>query len=186
MGFANKAEFNDLQYRGLSFISKNGTIFDPKSQKDTLNLSIDNFKYTTQATFNNVIYKYNDIYFTQFDGKQIYLNNETSISEFASRLPENSPLNKISNYDGGFIYVNLENKSQILTGGGERDRKIISIGASISIPFMFEYFLSSTEKISKCLMFDLRNSLITNPLNYIIEITANYDNSLQGEIYKNE
>jgi hypothetical protein len=35
-------------------------------------------------------------------------------------------------------------------------------------------------------MFDLRNSLITNPLNYIIEITANYDNSLQGEIYKNE
>ena len=75
--------------------------------------------------------------------------------------------------------------SQILTEGGERDNKVIPVGESVSIPIVFEYYLSVKENISKRIMFDLRNSLVTNPLNYIIEITANYDNSLHAEMYDN-
>jgi hypothetical protein len=34
-------------------------------------------------------------------------------------------------------------------------------------------------------VFDIRNSLLTNPINYILELTANYDTSLNANIYEN-
>jgi hypothetical protein len=35
-------------------------------------------------------------------------------------------------------------------------------------------------------MFDIRNSLITNPLNYILELTAHYDSSFNANISDEE
>ena len=31
-------------------------------------------------------------------------------------------------------------------------------------------------------MFDIKNSLLNNPLNYILELTANYDTSLEANL----
>jgi hypothetical protein len=117
---------------------------------------------------------------------KVYLDDSTSISKFVSSNVTNvGKLNTTSAFDGGFLFVNLENKSQILTKGGERDNYEIPVGESVSIPIVFEYFLSEKQKISKRLMFDIRNSLLTNPINYILELTANYDTSLNANIYEN-
>ena len=40
-------------------------------------------------------------------------------------------------------------------------------------------------KISKSLYFDIRNSLISNPKHYMIEVTGNYDYTATGDIYSN-
>ena len=138
---------------------------------------------------NNVIYKYNDISCVKSTNSKtlIYLNEDTKISEFAAKVKNvgtNQSFTTIGNYDGAFLYVNLDNSTHITTKGGERDNKEIPVGESVSIPIVFEYFLSEKEKITKRIMFDLRHSLVVNPLNYIIEITANYDNSLQANVYE--
>ena len=115
------------------------------------------------------------------------MDNKTSISQFInSGLTNLGDFTTINSFDGAFLFVNLENKSQILTNGGERDNYEIPVGESVSIPIVFEYFLSEKQTISKRLMFDIRNSLITNPLNYIIELTANYDTSLSTNMYGND
>ena len=75
--------------------------------------------------------------------------------------------------------VKVGGKQYYVTEGSEIyvEKLNAASGESVSIPIVFEYYLSVKENISKRIMFDLRNSLVTNPLNYIIEITANYDNS---------
>ena len=191
LGLANKLTDSIYSNRQLLHISKekNGEVLSPEE-------TITNVKYdylytdtnyaSTSVPENKILYKYSDIYYIGKDGsKKYYLDNETSISTFASKLSAHPYLGENKNYDGAFLYVNLENMSQILTEGGERDNKVIPVGESVSIPIVFEYYLSVKEKISKRIMFDLRNSLVTNPLNYIIEITANYDNSLHAEMYDN-
>ena len=191
LGLANKLTDSIYSNRQLLHISKEkkGEVLSPEE-------TITNVKYdylytdtnyaSTSVPENKILYKYSDIYYIGKDGsKKYYLDNETSISTFASKLSAHLYLGENKNYDGAFLYVNLENMSQILTEGGERDNKVIPVGESVSIPIVFEYYLSVKEKISKRIMFDLRNSLVTNPLNYIIEITANYDNSLHAEMYDN-
>lgn len=191
LGLANKLTDSIYSNRQLLHISKEkkGEVLSPEE-------TITNVKYdylytdtnyaSTSVPENKILYKYSDIYYIGKDGsKKYYLDNETSISTFASKLSAHPYLGENKNYDGAFLYVNLENMSQILTEGGERDNKVIPVGESVSIPIVFEYYLSVKEKISKRIMFDLRNSLVTNPLNYIIEITANYDNSLHAEMYDN-
>jgi hypothetical protein len=187
---ANKLTDSVYSNRQLLHITKSGNILSPEEVADVVK---NNYFYTdvnitsTSVPENKILYEYSDIYYlgTQDSSKKYYLDNETAISTFASKLSGHPSLGESKNYDGAFLYVNLENLSQILTEGGERDNKVIPVGESVSIPITFEYYLSVKEKISKRIMFDLRNSLVTNPLNYIIEITANYDNSLQAEMYDN-
>jgi len=194
LGLANSEITGKIVTNTLGFITTNGFIQTP-SFNDITNISkIDNYYYKKLnddlKPNNNVIYKYNDIccYTEENESKYIYLNENTKISDFASAFVKfgnsNAPFANPDNYDGGFLYVNLDNSTHILTDGGERDSKIIPVGESVSIPIVFEYYLSKKEKISKRIMFDLRHSLVANPLNYIIEITANYDNSLQANIYQ--
>ena len=58
------------------------------------------------------------------------------------------------------------------------------MGSSLSIPIVFEYYVESGKStITKSLYFDLRNSLISDPLHYMIEVTGNYDYTTTGEIY---
>ena len=71
-----------------------------------------------------------------------------------------------------------------MTTGGQFDYKVINAGNSMSIPIVFEYFVNADlPVISKSLYFDLRNSLINDPIHYMIEVTGNYDYSTTGEIY---
>ena len=75
-----------------------------------------------------------------------------------------------------------------MTNGGEKDSISIDVSSTISIPIVFEYYLdgySDNRSISKSLYFDIRNSLISNPLHYMIEIIGNYDFTSTGDIYNN-
>ena len=98
---------------------------------------------------------------------------------------KNSPaVSSTSQFVGGFLYPNLLSKAQILTSGGEQASKTIDMGSSLSIPIVFEYYVESGKStITKSLYFDLRNSLISDPLHYMIEVTGNYDYTTTGEIY---
>ena len=88
----------------------------------------------------------------------------------------------IESFDGAFLFVNANNTSELLTDGTERGNVEIKVGESISVPIVFEYFLSQKQQITKRLMFDIKKSLIETPLNYILELTANYDSSLEANI----
>ena len=57
---------------------------------------------------------------------------------------------------------------------------LLDVGKSISVPLLFEYFLSSSEtssksEITKTIAFDLKTSLIRDIEHYMISITAKYD-----------
>ena len=101
-----------------------------------------------------------------------------------------TPIKSTSQLTGGFLFPNLLSKEQLLTSGGMQDAKSIPTGGSISIPIVFEYYVESGEeantanKITKSLYFDIRNSLITEPLHYMLEITGNYDYTTAGDIYQ--
>lgn len=193
LGLANVDNGINTTTNILGFITTDGKIQLPNNIATTES-KIENYYYsaldkTTNLPNNNVIYKYNDISCVKSTNSKtlIYLNEDTKISEFAAKVKNvgtNQSFTTIGNYDGAFLYVNLDNSTHITTKGGERDNKEIPVGESVSIPIVFEYFLSEKEKITKRIMFDLRHSLVVNPLNYIIEITANYDNSLQANVYE--
>lgn len=131
----------------------------------------------------------------------IYYNNMRSIiaDDGESDNSENTKnfVKSTAELTGGFLFPNLLSKEQLLTEGGILDSKSIPTGGSISIPIVFEYYVESGEsnssenteeqsknKITKSLYFDIRNSLITEPLHYMLEITGNYDYTTAGDIYQ--
>ena len=95
--------------------------------------------------------------------------------------------NSDTDFCGAFIYPNLNHKNVVMTNGGEKDSISIDVSESITVPIVFEYYLDGTANstITKSLFFDIRNSLISNPLHYMIEITGNYDFTATGDIYNN-
>ena len=52
---------------------------------------------------------------------------------------------------------------------------------------MFEYYIDgeTITKITKGLYFDLRDSLVQNPVHYMLELTANYDYTATGSLINN-
>ena len=146
-------------------------------------------------TNNQYILRYEDIIVTDTSNSR-YLDDQTSLTEVMNKVyysvkgtsganDKNSPaVSSTSQFVGGFLYPNLLSKAQILTSGGEQASKTIDMGSSLSIPIVFEYYVESGKStITKSLYFDLRNSLISDPLHYMIEVTGNYDYTTTGEIY---
>ena len=144
---------------------------------------------------NQYILRYEDIIVTDTSNSR-YLDDQTSLTEVMNKVyysvkgtsganDKNSPaVSSTSQFIGGFLYPNLLSKAQILTSGGEQASKTIDMGSSLSIPIVFEYYVESGKStITKSLYFDLRNSLISDPLHYMIEVTGNYDYTTTGEIY---
>ena len=144
---------------------------------------------------NQYILRYEDIIVTDTSNSR-YLDDQTSLTEVMNKVyysvkgasganDKNSlTVSSTSQFVGGFLYPNLLSKAQILTSGGEQASKTIDMGSSLSIPIVFEYYVESGKStITKSLYFDLRNSLISDPLHYMIEVTGNYDYTTTGEIY---
>ena len=142
---------------------------------------------------NKYILRYEDFIIQQTTGSAAkYLTDETNISEAVNTgiwyITENNSnplqISDSSQMLGAFLYPNILSASQLLTTGGEFDFKTIETGNSVSIPVVFEYYVDpSLSKITKSLYFDLRNSLIHDPIHFMIEVTGNYDYSTTGEIY---
>lgn len=142
--------------------------------------------YPQDATQNDYITKFEDIQGKNNAGAPIFLDDSISIVNFAN---EYQPINFLSDdkYCGAFLYPNLVSKNQVMTAGAEKSSTTIAVGESISIPLVFEYYLDGTTKtsVTKSIYFDLRNSLISNPVHYMIQVVGNYDMTASGDVYSN-
>ena len=208
LGFRNNRYISGFDYNK---ISTDTNIEDVVSQGSVSNIDkvlekfntyiykdynvLGNLDSKDKTYLNQYILRYEDIIVTDHANSR-YLDEQTSLTEVMNKVyysakgageanAKNSPsVSSTSQFVGGFLYPNLLSKAQILTSGGEQASKTIDMGSSLSIPIVFEYYVESGKStITKSLYFDLRNSLISDPLHYMIEVTGNYDYTTTGEIY---
>jgi hypothetical protein len=142
---------------------------------------------------NKYILRYEDFIIQNSTGSAAsYLTSETSITDSINKgiwLQNDNNTDPItittsSQLIGAFLYPNILSTAQVLTDGKQFSYKSISVGGSVSIPIVFEYYVeASLSSITKSLYFDLRNSLINDPIHFMIEVTGNFDYSTTGEIY---
>lgn len=163
------------------------------------NFYINTNDLTTGKT-NDYLLRYEDIQGQKQSGETITLDSSTSIRDFIHSVKTVSNFDNESSFSGAFLYPHLNHINTVLTEGGENDAISLDVAESITIPIEFEYFLTKNQnetdenktvksniksKITKSLYFDIRNSLVRNPLHYMIEITGNYDFSSSGDVYNN-
>lgn len=148
---------------------------------------------------NRYLLRYEDIVGQKDGVGLINLDSTTSISQFI-KIYQPQGFGNDSDACGAFLYPELLSRASIMTEGGANDHIFIDEGEQLTIPIVFEYYLdgntvkvsdiTSNEseqrtKIVKSLYFDLRNSLIKNPIHYMIEVSGNYDFTSTGDMYTN-
>lgn len=141
---------------------------------------------------NKYIIRYEDIVGrNQSTQALVYIDSSTSIVNF---LNDYQPMGftQDTDFSGAFLYPELLSRATIMTEGGSNDHIYIDEGEQLTIPIVFEYYLDGNKtenvdhtKVTKSLYFDLRNSLIKNPVHYMIEVTGNYDFTSTGDMYSN-
>ena len=130
---------------------------------------------------NSYILKYEHLINTNLNNENDnrYLSNNVSLSDFIQGLNKSN----VYDYNGAFFIPELISRTQLLCDTSETNQyKVLDIGKSLSIPLLYEYFLTgsndtSNVQISKTLAFDLRPSLLKETDHYIITVTAKYDYS---------
>lgn len=140
------------------------------------------FLYSNVDNSNNsYILKYEHLINTNLNNENDnrYLSNNVSLSDFIQGLNKSN----VYDYNGAFFIPELISRTQLLCDTSETNQyKVLDIGKSLSIPLLYEYFLTgsndtSNVQISKTLAFDLRPSLLKETDHYIITVTAKYDYS---------
>ena len=131
---------------------------------------------------NNYLTRFEDICGTNELGQTIFLDENTSLSEFVSLNTVNGIQAGMSTFVGAFLYPDLLGRATVLTEGKDSSFIKVETGKSIAIPVTFEYALDGNDvtKLTKALYFDLRDSLDQEPQHFMLEITANYDYSASG------
>ena len=147
---------------------------------------------------NSFLMKYEDITCKSKDGSSfISLDENTNIDKYIQNIltsgdvTTNSQFLKKSDYTGAFLYPDLDNISQVMTEGSERSNILIKPGESISIPLTFEYFLpkdtesttNTINKISKKLIFVIKDSIMSSGRYFELEVTGNQSNNFTDSIY---
>lgn len=192
----NSTDLNNDKKKILQKLNTN--IFLDNSEIDNYYESIDfgkEYKFTNNYLENRFILRYEHIYGYQTNSNIILqLNNQKSLSSFLDDQNnrfnlgnENTKLTS-TNLIGGFLVPNLTDKSQILCNEKNNSYITVNVGESISLPILFEYYLpeapqynntlsegSEIKSITKILSFDIQNTLLRNPINYILKIKATYD-----------
>lgn len=103
----------------------------------------------------------------------VYLNDKTTFSSFFNSGGSIETFLTTNTFVGGFAYPELLSLDTILTSGDYKSSKYIEVGESLTVPIVFEYYTnSSSKKIVKSLYFDLRNSLVKDPIHYMIELVG--------------
>ena len=141
------------------------------------------FMYNNVA--NEYLTRFEDIYYDD-NGTRYYLDKESSLSEFVSqhRVPGN--FNDDIDFTGAFLFPELVSINSILTGGGVGDYVEIPVGSSLTVPVTLEFYLNEDlTSIVKGLYFDIKPSAYTDPLHYMLEITALYDYTASGNLLGN-
>lgn len=202
--------FNDI-LDASAFINKNNeyneyisyAIANSKTDIFHYSNSIYSYNITDNGDYSNVdnsfIMKYEDITCrSKGQSNYITLDENTSIDEYIENIQSTGNINNTKyflnkeNYAGAFLYPDLDNISQIMTSGGERSSIVIKPGESISIPLTFEYFLPSTDsenssdilnKISKKLVFAIKDSISSDGRYFELEVTGNRSSNFSDSIY---
>ena len=165
----------------ISLDSSGNIIYSSNDLQDN-NDNENNYLYNNCDNSNNeYILKYEHlINLNKLNSNDIaYLSDSISFSEFVQDLKQKN----INYYNGAFLIPELIAKTQILCDTNESNQyKLLDVGKSLSIPILFEYFLSKTDStsnisISKTLAFDLKSSLMRDPDHFILTVTAKYDYS---------
>ena len=141
---------------------------------------------------NKYIMRYEDIVGkNQSTGALVYIDSSTSIVNFLNDYQPKG-FTQDTDFSGAFLYPELLSRASIMTEGGSNDHIYIDEGEQLTIPIVFEYYLDGNKtatvdhtKVTKSIYFDLRNSLIKNPIHYMIEVTGNYDFTSTGDMYSN-
>ena len=145
---------------------------------------------------NRYLYRYEDIIGLPPEtggGTQttVQLDETTNIANFVKQHTVNG-FEQDTNFCGAFLFPDLLSRKQITTSGQENDKVFIDSGESITLPVVFEYYLDGTyskevdhRKVTKSLFFDIKNSLIKNPVHYMLEITGHYDFTSSSDMYSN-
>lgn len=182
----NSKRLNDLKAEINKINEIKAVSNDDYKDKDFKWFVYSNSLYRDNGEENKYLMRYEDIQGKNESQQTVFLDNATSILSFFNKYkPKGFKAEK--DFCGAFVYPNLNNKNVLMTNGGEKDSISIDVSGSITIPIVFEYYLDGTNysSITKSMYFDIRNSLIRNPLHYMIEITGNYDFTATGDIYNN-
>lgn len=188
--------YNDLQKISETSIYTN--MYNTWTDKDFMYI---NSKWCTKETKsaqadgginNKFIMRYEDICGRNKTSDQlIYIDSSTSIVNFINTYKPNGFLQD-TDFAGAFLYPDIQSKASIITDGTNNDKVYIEEGESLTVPIVFEYYLDGKKsdtmdhtKVTKSLYFDLRNSLVKNPVHYMIEITGYYDTTSTGDMYNN-
>ena len=171
----NALGFLDFNNNSLNYTA--GIVSDINSNYNTIK---DFYKYSNiDNTDNEYILKYENLQYTPVGGTLSYLNEYISLTDFCETQAQNKK--ELKYYNGAVFIPELIDRTQILCDTKEQNQYIlIDEGMSLSIPLLFEYFLSSADvnsksSIQKTLAFDIKSSLVRDLDHYIISITAKYD-----------
>lgn len=172
-----------LDYKGNGVFEQYKSTFRPEDSniEKYRDKDIDFFLYEKSLS-NNYLNRFEDISGLNKDGNEIYLDSETSISEFIMNNNVSGLNPAVNTFIGAFLYPDITGRSSILTSGGYNAYIEIEVGKSISVPITFEYYIDGEvlKKITKGLYFDIRDSLVNDPQHYMVELTANYDYTATG------
>lgn len=147
--------------------------------------SIINYSYVD----NNYLLKFEDI-IGVIDGTAVSLTEDTNINTFIKSLDSsasstNQEVNSLSNYNGAFLYPDLDSISQVLIN--DESNLLIKSGENVEIPITFEFFIDSNSfdksNIKKSIIFAIKDSLYDDEKYFEIEIAGNANNTISNSIY---
>jgi hypothetical protein len=120
------------------------------------------------------------------DTKHYYVDQTIPFSIFFesntnNKLVDNKKYIKVKeDLYGGFLIPKLNTDKDLMCDViGTNNYKTLDIGKTLSIPLIFEYYLSPSTKdtIEKTIAFDLKPSIMKEPIHYIISFSGNYNYS---------
>lgn len=185
--YQNEDENLKSTYNNFNFFKYSNYYGNSKYLKDLQKLIEDsNISGNSDTIENKYILRYED-YIIQKDNVLTYLDEKTSLSKNSEFINISNISDNTSNkFVGGYLFPNLLSRTQLLITDDKTNYKSIEIGASLSIPIVFEYYVTTDKPtVTKSIYFDIRNSIVNEPRHYMLEITGNFDYTASGEIYKN-
>ena len=123
------------------------------------------------------------------NGKDIYMSTDMSFNTFKSKAT-NLESNSSGLFVGAFFIPELLNENTLICQQKDDAQYLeLAAGESVSIPVIFEYYMNGTEntatKLTKGLYFDVRPSLFKDPTHYMINVTANYNYTVNNSAIVN-
>jgi len=125
-------------------------------------------KFANDDNSEYYVVKYENIIIKTTEDSVVRINSKTDIADVSQ---EDFNLNSYD-LEGSFITTSLNNSNQLLCNINSNDSqyKELRMNEVINIPMMIEYYLSTVDNTSKNIAFDIKPTVVSNPVNYVIKI----------------